>query len=495
MKIAVGEKVVITPTRIPSPPHNLIRWAVNTTILLGPPSGVTVLPPYTDRASMDPSTLALELRNLLENDTGSYTLTIQRNAASVEGKTALYVLGVFITLSIVLERMRYEGAVDIFQTVKMLRTQRPAMVQTEVSFFSSMDYITAYWACVQETRSNLIPPMSKAGIGYPSHTLNHRYTSVFVKQVYTEYLFFVLFDKIVVSGNLTAVAFKVTEMEKKHSNWKQRHSEDSKKNMVDDRGLRPTSTIDEDGADYTDRLLNRSSFKNHSKSFLKHFPEISEIEDLINAFTCALKKEVLYHGKMYVSQQHVCFYSSVLLKETKVQIHVSGIQMIKKKNTARVVPNAISIITTTGDKYLFGSLRNRDVCFQVLNSICPQLQDGSAGGSPPMSSAENVHELEADMISSHSSQEDSPDPHRLSNSGQDKKKGNNSSFLSSASNISRVEGKNNSTSWNSPNRDGSSSEGNTGSSWVAMVTEKIRSFLLIGGTTNLNRLITVYLIL
>ncbi|XP_041419940.1 receptor-type tyrosine-protein phosphatase delta isoform X37 [Xenopus laevis] len=39
--------------------------------------------------------------------------------------------GVFITLSIVLERMRYEGVVDIFQTDKMLRTQRPAMVQTE----------------------------------------------------------------------------------------------------------------------------------------------------------------------------------------------------------------------------------------------------------------------------------------------------------------------------------------------------------------------------
>uniref|UniRef100_A0A673B9H1 Receptor-type tyrosine-protein phosphatase F n=1 Tax=Sphaeramia orbicularis TaxID=375764 RepID=A0A673B9H1_9TELE len=39
--------------------------------------------------------------------------------------------GVFITLSIVLERMRYEGVVDLFQTVKTLRTQRPAMVQTE----------------------------------------------------------------------------------------------------------------------------------------------------------------------------------------------------------------------------------------------------------------------------------------------------------------------------------------------------------------------------
>lgn len=43
--------------------------------------------------------------------------------------------GVFITLSIVLERMRYEGMVDLFQTVKTLRTQRPSMVQTEVGHF------------------------------------------------------------------------------------------------------------------------------------------------------------------------------------------------------------------------------------------------------------------------------------------------------------------------------------------------------------------------
>ena len=40
--------------------------------------------------------------------------------------------GVFITLSCVLERMQYEGVVDVFQTVRTLRTQRPAMVQTEV---------------------------------------------------------------------------------------------------------------------------------------------------------------------------------------------------------------------------------------------------------------------------------------------------------------------------------------------------------------------------
>ncbi|XP_053780441.1 receptor-type tyrosine-protein phosphatase delta isoform X12 [Desmodus rotundus] len=56
--------------------------------------------------------------------------------------------GVFITLSIVLERMRYEGVVDVFQTVKMLRTQRPAMVQTEdqyqFCYRASLEYLGSF---------------------------------------------------------------------------------------------------------------------------------------------------------------------------------------------------------------------------------------------------------------------------------------------------------------------------------------------------------------
>ncbi|XP_076462562.1 LOW QUALITY PROTEIN: tyrosine-protein phosphatase Lar-like [Babylonia areolata] len=42
--------------------------------------------------------------------------------------------GVFIALSIVLDRMRAEGLVDLVHTVKMLRTQRPAMVHTQDQF-------------------------------------------------------------------------------------------------------------------------------------------------------------------------------------------------------------------------------------------------------------------------------------------------------------------------------------------------------------------------
>ncbi|CAF4634767.1 unnamed protein product, partial [Rotaria sp. Silwood2] len=56
--------------------------------------------------------------------------------------------GVFLTLSIVLERIRYEGVVDIFQTVKLLRTQRPALVQTEdqyqFCYRSALEYLGSF---------------------------------------------------------------------------------------------------------------------------------------------------------------------------------------------------------------------------------------------------------------------------------------------------------------------------------------------------------------
>lgn len=41
--------------------------------------------------------------------------------------------GTFIALSNILERVKAEGLLDVFQTVKSLRMQRPHMVQTVVS--------------------------------------------------------------------------------------------------------------------------------------------------------------------------------------------------------------------------------------------------------------------------------------------------------------------------------------------------------------------------
>ncbi|KAG1702048.1 Tyrosine-protein phosphatase Lar [Nymphon striatum] len=56
----------------------------------------------------------------------------QNGPISVHCSAGVGRTGVFITLSIVLERMQYEGVVDMFQTVRTLRTQRPCMVQTDI---------------------------------------------------------------------------------------------------------------------------------------------------------------------------------------------------------------------------------------------------------------------------------------------------------------------------------------------------------------------------
>lgn len=54
----------------------------------------------------------------------------------------------FITLSIALERIQNEGVIDLFQTVRTLRTQRPGMVQTEdqyqFCYRAALEYISTF---------------------------------------------------------------------------------------------------------------------------------------------------------------------------------------------------------------------------------------------------------------------------------------------------------------------------------------------------------------
>ncbi|XP_076838043.1 GRAM domain-containing protein 2B isoform X2 [Brachyhypopomus gauderio] len=249
------------------------------------------------------------------------------------------------------------------------------------------------------------------------------------------------------------------------------------------------SMIEEEGTDHTDGFNKSNSLKNNN-IFQKHFPEISDLENLTNTFTCALQKEVVYHGKMYVSQNHICFYSSVLLKDTKVVIHVSTVQAIKKKNTARVVPNALSITTHNGNKFLFVSLRNRDTCFSLLHSLCPHLQDPRGNGSPQASSAENGHELEVDTISSHSSQEDSTDQGVPLLEQDESLTSTTPSAL-----VPQVHARSSSTPLSSITGEGNFSEEDTEVCWVTMVTEKIKSLFSISGSANIKQLLIVYLIL
>ncbi|XP_044309470.1 GRAM domain-containing protein 2B-like [Varanus komodoensis] len=137
----------------------------------------------------------------------------------------------------------------------------------------------------------------------------------------------------------------------------------------------------------------------HSANFHQVFKDIPEEEELLDTFSCAWQQEVPYHGCLYISHNHVCFHCSMLWREVKVTIPVPTISVLKKANTALLVPNAICIRTAEGDKFLFGSLRSRETTYQLLRSVCKHLQDGSRNSSPTPPCTSSDHLLKISLIS------------------------------------------------------------------------------------------------
>ncbi|XP_067410315.1 GRAM domain-containing protein 2A-like [Emydura macquarii macquarii] len=145
-------------------------------------------------------------------------------------------------------------------------------------------------------------------------------------------------------------------------------------------------------------------------SYHKAFKVIPEEETLLDSVSCAWQRDVPYHGRLYVSPNFLCFHCSVLLRDVKVVIPVPSIASLKKANTALLVPNALSIRTAEGEKFLFVSLRTREATYQLLRSVCKHLQDGSTSSNPPTSPANTGSEQPRDkaLTSSQSDLEQNP---------------------------------------------------------------------------------------
>ncbi|XP_071348907.1 GRAM domain-containing protein 2B-like [Trachinotus anak] len=239
-------------------------------------------------------------------------------------------------------------------------------------------------------------------------------------------------------------------------------------------------TITEESFERSNELhqINNQSFLKHNKSFHKLFQEIPEGENLTHVFICALQKEVLYHGKLFVSEHHVCFHSSVLLKDTKVVIPASSVKEVKKHNSALSV---LSIQTADGDKYSFVSLRNREMCHKLLQSICSYAQEGSLNGSPHLSSAEN--EADHDVVSGQSSFEDSID-HDLTRQ--------NSICLDNDFPQLPSEGP---TRCSSTRQSSSIDEDDRADSWVGRVTERVTPSSFFREIRNFSPLFYIYMML
>lgn len=87
----------------------------------------------------------------------------------------------------------------------------------------------------------------------------------------------------------------------------------------------------------------------------------------VSDFTCAVESTVLVHGRMYITNKFICFYSNLFGLEKKIRIPYSHIKAITKENTAMVIPNAIAISTGCVLHMLYLKLNN--VCDLQIRKI------------------------------------------------------------------------------------------------------------------------------
>ncbi|KAF9412297.1 hypothetical protein BGZ94_001077 [Podila epigama] len=97
------------------------------------------------------------------------------------------------------------------------------------------------------------------------------------------------------------------------------------------------------------------------------FRSVPDEERLIEDYGCALQKEILVQGRLFISENHICFNANIFGWVTNLVIAFSEITAIEKRFTAFVIPNAISIITTTNTKgHFFASFLSRDAAHDLL---------------------------------------------------------------------------------------------------------------------------------
>ncbi|XP_037341456.2 GRAM domain-containing protein 2B-like isoform X2 [Pungitius pungitius] len=120
----------------------------------------------------------------------------------------------------------------------------------------------------------------------------------------------------------------------------------------------------------------------------KLFKEVRREELLKQSYTCALQRDILYQGKMFVSDNWICFHSKVFGRDTKISIPAASVTFIKKTKTALLVPNAL-VIETISDQHVFVSFLSRNNTYKLLNSICIHLDVDKTCSSSFISSCEN----------------------------------------------------------------------------------------------------------
>ncbi|XP_045535911.1 protein Aster-B isoform X2 [Papilio machaon] len=110
------------------------------------------------------------------------------------------------------------------------------------------------------------------------------------------------------------------------------------------------------------------TYKSKSEDFKRLFKDLPDEERLIVDYSCALQKDILAHGRLYASQNFLCFYASIFGWETSMTLRWKDVTAITKEKTALVIPNAI-LVCTESEKNFLTSFSGRDKAYLMLFRI------------------------------------------------------------------------------------------------------------------------------
>ena len=108
--------------------------------------------------------------------------------------------------------------------------------------------------------------------------------------------------------------------------------------------------------------------KKRNRDFHQLFRSVPEDDYLIEDYSCALQRDIILAGRIYVSEGHICFSSNILGWVTILVISFDEVVSIEKENTAVVFPNAIAVQTLQA-RHTFRSLLSREATYELLIGI------------------------------------------------------------------------------------------------------------------------------
>lgn len=108
--------------------------------------------------------------------------------------------------------------------------------------------------------------------------------------------------------------------------------------------------------------------KKRNRDFHQSFRSVPEDDYLIEDYSCALQREIILAGRIYISEGHICFSSNILGWVTTLIISFDEVVSVEKETTAMVFPNAIAIQTLHA-RHTFRSLLSREATYDLIIGI------------------------------------------------------------------------------------------------------------------------------